>query len=126
MHQRNITTWDTCRRLLMIRFGADTRGMNLVYDGISGPTQHIQAYEEAWKDGSSDQWVHSFVHTLDSTPRHWYTETKLYRGTENWKTLRENLYLTFDQSEYPLVDDAIELVHIKIADGPLPICTQPD
>lgn len=26
-HQHNITTWDTCRRLLLIRFGADTRGI---------------------------------------------------------------------------------------------------
>ena len=34
------------------------------------------------------------------------------------------MYLTFDQSEYPSVDDALELVHIKIADNPLPICIQ--
>ena len=53
-------------------------------------------------------------------------ETKLCRGTENWQTLRENLYLTFDQSEYPLVDDALELLHIRVADDPLPISIQTD
>ena len=51
---------------------------------------------EAWKDRSSDEWVHLFVHTLDSNRRHWYTEIELCRGIEDWKTLRENLYLTFD------------------------------
>ena len=50
----------------------------------------------------------------------------MHRGTKNWHTLRENLYLTFDQSEYPSVDDSLELVRMKIVEDPLPICTQPD
>ena len=33
-HQQNITTWDTCRRLLLIRFGADTEGLKSLYDGV--------------------------------------------------------------------------------------------
>ena len=95
-HQGKITTWETCRRLLMIRFGTDTGGMDSLYDGVTYPTPHIRAYEEAWKDRSSDEWVHLFVHTLDSNPRHWYMETELCCGTKNWYTLRENMYLTFD------------------------------
>jgi len=106
----------------MIRFGVDTGGMESLYDGVSCPSPHIWACEEAWKDKSSDEWVHLFVHTLDSSPTHWYVEIELCHGTEDWQTLKENLYLTFDQSEYPSVDDALELVHIKIADDPLPIC----
>ena len=53
-------------------------------------------------------------------------EIELRRGTENLHTLRENLYLTFDQSEYPSVDDALELVRMKIVEDPSSICTQPD
>ena len=34
------------------------------------------------------------------------------------------MYLTFDQSEYPSVDDALEIMRIKIADDPLPISIQ--
>jgi hypothetical protein len=86
----------------------------------------MQTYEEAWKNKSTDEWVHLFVHTLDSNPRHWYLETELRHGTESWYTLGENLYLTFDHSEYPLVDDALELIHLKIAEDPLPIYTHPD
>ena len=85
----------------MIRFGTDTGGMDSLYDGVTYLSPHIQAYEEAWKNRANDEWVHLFVHTLDSNPRHWYIETELRRGTENWHTLRENLCLTFDQSEYP-------------------------
>ena len=110
----------------MIRLGADTGGMESLYDGVSCPAPHIWACEEAWKDRSSDEWIHLFVHTLDSSPRHWYAETELRCGSEDWQTLRENLYLTFDQSEYPSVDDALELVCIKIANDPLPICIQTD
>lgn len=53
-------------------------------------------------------------------------ETELRRGIENWYTLRESMYLTFDQSKYPLVHDSLELVHMKIVEDPSPICTQPD
>ena len=53
-------------------------------------------------------------------------ETELCHGTESWYILRENLYLTFDQLEYPLVDDALELARMKIAEDPSPICTHPD
>jgi len=70
VHQGNIATWEICRRLLMIRFGTDTGGMDSLYDGVTYPSPHIWAYEKAWKDKSSDEWVHLFVHTLDSNPRH--------------------------------------------------------
>ena len=40
-HQQNITTWDTCRKLLLIRFRVDVGGMELLYDGVSGPASHI-------------------------------------------------------------------------------------
>ena len=95
-HQRQITTWETCRRLLMVRFGTDTRGMESLYDGLTYPTPHIQACEEHGRTIANEEWVHLFVHTLYSNPRHWYMETELCCGTENWYTLRENLYLTFD------------------------------
>ena len=70
VHQGKITTWETCHILLMIRFGTNTGGMDSLYDGVTCPAPHIWAYEEAWKDRSKDEWVHLFVHTLDSNPIH--------------------------------------------------------
>ena len=125
-HQRQITTSETCHRLLTARFGIDTGGMDSLYDGLTYLAPHVQAYEEAWKNRATDEWVHLFVHTLDSNPRHWYMETELRHGTESWYILRENLYLTFDQSQYSLVDDSLELIHMKIVEDPSPICTQLD
>ena len=69
MHQGNIATWETCRRLLMIMFGTNTGGIDSLYDGVTYLAPHIRAYEEAWKNRSNDEWVHLFVHTLDSNPR---------------------------------------------------------
>ena len=83
VHQRQITTWETCSRLLMVRFGTDTGGMDSLSDGVTYPALHIQACEEAWRNRSNDEWVHLFVHTLDSNPRHWYMETQLHRGIES-------------------------------------------
>ena len=96
MNQGKITTWETCHKLLMVRFGTNTGGMDALYDGVTYVALHIQACEETWKNIANDEWVHLFVHTLDINPRHWYLETELCRGTKNWYTLRENLYLTFD------------------------------
>ena len=112
--------------LLTVRFGNDTGGMDSLYDGFTYPMLHVQFCEEAWKNKATNEWVHLFVHTLDSNPRHWYLETELRHSIGSWYTLRENMYLTFDQSEYPLVDDALELVCLKIAEDPLPICSQLD
>ena len=101
--------------------------MDSLYDGFTYPALHMQAYEEAWKNRATDEWVHLFLHTLDSNPRHWHMETELCHGSESWYTLTDNLYLTFEyQSEHPLVDEALELVRLKIAEDPLPICTQLD
>ena len=54
-------------------------------------------------------------------------ETELLHGTESWYNLTDTLYLNFEyQSEHPLVYDALDVVHLKIAEDPLPVCTQLD
>ena len=47
---------ETCRRLLMIRFGSDIGGMDSLYDGVTYIAPHIWACEEAWKDKANDEW----------------------------------------------------------------------
>ena len=101
--------------------------MDSLYDGFQYLALHVQACEEAWKNRAIDEWVHLFVHTLDSNPRHWYIEIELHHGTESWYTLTDSLYLNFEyQLEDPLVDDALDLVCLKIVEDPLPISTQLD
>ena len=46
-YQRKITTWETYRKLLTVRFGNDTRGMDSLYDGFTYPALHVKACKEA-------------------------------------------------------------------------------
>jgi hypothetical protein len=68
-HKRNIVTWETYHRLLIIRFGEDVGAMNYRYDGQTGPRVHIESCVKAWKHHSADEWVHLLVHTLDTSSR---------------------------------------------------------
>ena len=122
-HKRNIATWETCHILLIIRFGEDVGGMNYRYDGQTDPRIHIETCAKACKHRNIDEWVHLFVHTLDTTPRNWYTEAELRNGTENWPLLNDGFKLTFDfESEYPKIVDALHMIRIKVfEDGPFPL-----
>jgi hypothetical protein len=40
-HQKKIATWETCRRLLTVKFGTDTGGMDSLYDGLTCLALHI-------------------------------------------------------------------------------------
>ena len=92
-HKRHITTWETFNRLLAIIFVEDAGGMNYRYDGQIDPRVHIQSCVKAWKHCSVDEWVHLFVHTLDTNPRNWYIETELRNGTQNRSLLIDGFTL---------------------------------
>ena len=102
MHKKNITTWETCHKLLMVIFGDNVGGFSYRYDGQMNPKAHIEACIQAWKEKSVEECVHLFIHTLDTSPRNWYTETKLRSGTKSWSLLTEGLLLAFGfELEYP-------------------------
>ena len=75
-----------------------------------------------------DEWVHRFIHTLDPVPRNWYTETELRKGTITWPLLIDSFLLTFSfESEYPNIDQALEIIKVKIFEGStLSVQTQPE
>ena len=102
--------------------------MNYRFDGKIDPKIHTEACIKAWKNKSVDEWAHLFVHTMDTIPKNWYTETELHRGTKNWPLLTEGFQLTFRfESEYPEIDDALEVIKTKVFDDyPLPLFNQPD
>ena len=127
-HKRNITTWESYHRFPIIRFDEDVGDMNYRYDGQTDPRIHIESCIEAWQHRSVNKWVHIFVHTLDTTPRNWYTEAELHKHPENWSLLTNGFRIIFEfESEYPEIDDALEVIKIKVfEDGPLPLDNQLD
>jgi len=66
------------------------------------PRIHTEACIKACKHKRADEWVHLFIHTLDTIPKNWYTETELCRGNENWCLMIDGFKLTFGfEFEYP-------------------------
>ena len=103
--KENIASWDDIKRLMAIRFSIDTYYVQQKYTGESNPRSHIQACEQDWSDIPEDEWVHRFIHTLDTVPRNWYTETELHKGTTKWPLIIDSFLLTFTiESEYLNVD----------------------
>lgn len=88
----------------------------------------MEACVQAWKHRNVDEWVHLFIHTLDTAPKNWYTETKLCRGTKSWAMLTEGFQLTFGfESEYPKIEDALEVIRMNLfVDCPSPTVNQLD
>ena len=117
MHKRNIATWETCHRLLAVIFGNDAGGMNYRYDGQTNPRIHVESCGKAWQHRDVDEWVHLFIHTLDTIPKNWYTEIELRRGTETWSTMIDGFQLAFGfEFEYLDIDDALEVIRMQLFD----------
>ena len=90
---------------MIIRFSNDKECLQQKYTGESDPRSHIKICEQSWLDIPEDEWVHLFIHTLDTIPRNWYTETELRRGTVTWPLMIDSFLLTFTfESEYPSID----------------------
>ena len=93
----------------MIRFGEKSDELDCQYNGETDPRLHVEFYTKKWQHRSVNEWVHLFIHTLDTNSRNWYTETELRRGTENCPVVVDGFELTFNfESDYPKVDDVLE------------------
>ena len=93
-HKENIASWDDLKRLMAIRFSTDSEYVQHKYTGQSDPRSHIQTCEQNWSDIPEDEWVHRFIHTLDTVPRNWYTEAELRKGTTTWPLMIDSFLLT--------------------------------
>ena len=127
-HKQNIATWKTCQRLLMIRFGQKLGELECQYNGEIDPRIHVEFFTKKWQHRSADEWVHLFIHTLDTNSRNWYTETELRRGIKNWSLMVGEFELTFNfDSNYPEVDDVLESIKERIFDtDSLPVVSYHD
>ena len=110
-HKENIASWDDLKRLMAIRLSVNREYVQQRYTGESDPRSHIQTCEQDWSDIPEDEWVHRFIHTLDTVPWNWYTDTELHKGTTTWPLMIDIFLLTFAfESEYPNVDKALDVI----------------
>ena len=104
-HKEHIASWDDFKRLMAIRFSNNKEPLQQKYTGESHPRSHIKICEQSWLDIPEDEWVHLFIHTLDTVPRNWYTEIELRRGMITWPIMIDSFLITFTfESEYPSID----------------------
>ena len=61
----------------MIRFGEKPDELECQYNGETDPRLHIEFYTKKWQHRNTDEWVHLFIHTLDTNSRNWYTKIEL-------------------------------------------------
>ena len=90
-HKENIASWDDCKQLMRIRFSKERDFIQQKYSGESDPRSHIKNCEQNWLDIPEDEWVHLFIHTLDTIPRNWYTKTELRRVTITWPVMIDSV-----------------------------------
>jgi hypothetical protein len=67
-HKSNIIDWTQCRTMMTTWFSAQEGSGEARYTSQSCPKDHVQSCKEAWSDIPQEQWVHSFVNMLDTTP----------------------------------------------------------
>ena len=113
---------------MAIRFFDNREYVQQKYTGETDPRIHIQTCEQNWSDIPQDEWVHRFIHTLDTVPRNWYTETELHRGTTTWSLMTDSFLLTFAfESEHPSVAQALDIIRTKIfEDRTISVPVQPE
>ena len=80
-HKQSISEWPQCRRLLEVRFDEEVTVVTHKYTGFLNPVVHINQCRIAFAEYPRHEWVHHFIHTLEMTPRSWYTSMEMQQGT---------------------------------------------
>lgn len=66
--------WEQVRRILKVRFGQNPGYKDKQYTGLESPSMHTHICGMTWIDHGilEEQWVHQFIHTLDTMTTNWY------------------------------------------------------
>jgi hypothetical protein len=68
-----------------------------------------------WRQVPKQEWMHRFIHTLETVPKNWYLELEVHRGTTDWEELTQNFKVTFSfEVESPLVDATLQVIRSNI------------
>ena len=65
------------------------------YDGWNDPTSHLIECYILWASRPRDEWVHTFVHTLEEMSRSWYVAAELCMTITTWEELSVCFAQTF-------------------------------
>ena len=81
------------------------------YDGRNDPAHHLIECQTLWTSRPRDEWVHTFVHTLEEMPRSWYVAGELRRTITTWDELSACFVQTFSfHDSKPKVCNALHII----------------
>jgi len=80
---------------MWISFSSTDTKVEVKYDGKVDARENIQCSTSVWKEIMEREWLHGFIHTLETIPMNWYLETKLRHGSVNWTDSVDGFILTF-------------------------------
>ena len=81
------------------------------YDEWNDPSSHLIECQTLWASQPKDEWVHSFVHTLDEMPRSWYVLPEFHKEITTWEELTVFFTHTFSFTDTnPDVHNALQLI----------------
>ena len=85
------------------------------YSGLANPVEHLNQCRIVFVEYPRQEWVHHFIHTLEMTPKTWYTYMELRQGTQVWEGLSKQFAHTFEfVDEHPTVDAALQVIKENI------------
>ena len=98
-----------------VRFEEEVTLVNHKYSRLEKPMEHFNHCHIAFAEYPRQEWVHHFIHTLEMTPRTWYTSMELRQGTKEWEGLSKKFAHTFEfADEHPTIDAALQVIKEKI------------
>jgi len=116
-HKQIIKSLGDCQNFLRLRFIERPQEVQNKYNGRTDPREHLEQCYAAWKNVPHEEWVHRFVHTLESAAKNWYAKAELRHGTLRGVNLADSFILTFAvDDECPSLDAAVRLIHAKVFD----------
>ena len=61
--------------------------------------EHLNQCHTTFAEYLRQKWAHHFIHTLEMTPRSWYTSMELRQGTQDWDEVVKQFAHTFAFSD---------------------------
>ena len=80
-HKKSISEWPQFRILMEVRFDEQVTVLSQRYIGMLNHVEKINQCHIAFVEYLRQEWAHHFIHTLEMTPRSWYTFIDLRQGT---------------------------------------------
>jgi hypothetical protein len=80
---------------MQVRFGTKVEYIVEKYVGLSEPSYHVAQCGDIWSLIPKKEWMHRFIHTLETIPKICFSELEMNKETTYWDELTQRFKVTF-------------------------------